>query len=181
MTLKRYRLAMRLSGALAAATLVACANRPPALPPALTPAASLELAVTVPARGVQIYECRQAGAEAPRWAFVAPEAALLDAQGRAIGRHGAGPHWTFDDGASITGRVAAGSDSPVPDAIPWLLLDAQAKATTAPALRPLQAVRQIVRTNTHGGTAPQGGCDASALGRQLRVPYTADYLFYVAA
>lgn len=181
MTPNRYRLAMRLSGAMAAATLVACASRPPALPPALTPAASLELALTVPARGVQIYECRQAGVEAPRWAFVAPEAALLDAQGRAIGRHGAGPHWTFEGGPSITGRVAARGDAPAPDAIPWLLLDAQTKATTAPAPGPLRAVRQIVRTNTHGGAAPEGGCDASALGRQLRVPYTADYLFYVAA
>ena len=65
------------------------------VPDKLKPPASESLAMIVPAKGVQIYECRakkdQAGAY--EWAFVAPEADLFDTSGRKIGRHYAGPHW----------------------------------------------------------------------------------------
>src|SRR5262245_13889796 len=59
------------------------------VPDKLKPSANESLAMIVPAKGVQIYECRakkdQAGAY--EWAFVAPEADLFDTNGRKIGRH----------------------------------------------------------------------------------------------
>jgi len=43
----------------------------------------------------------------------------------------------------------------------------------------LTQAKYIQRLNTRGGTAPAGGCAASAdLGRRVFVPYTADYFFY---
>jgi hypothetical protein len=30
-----------------------------------------------------------------------------------------------------------------------------------------------------GGKAPAGGCDQSSMGKELRVPYSAVYYFYV--
>ena len=71
------------------ALLVAgCASpRPPRsmvqVPDKLIPSANESLAMILPAKGVQIYECRarkdQAGGY--EWAFVAPEADLFDAGG----------------------------------------------------------------------------------------------------
>jgi hypothetical protein len=40
------------------------------------------------------------------------------------------------------------------------------------------SVTFIQRVNTVGGSAPATGCDATAQGTQLRVPYTASYLFF---
>ena len=80
--------------------VAACASpQPPTpavkVPEKLKPGANESLAMIVPAKGVQIYECRakkdQAGAY--EWVFVAPEADLFDARGNRIGRHYAGPHW----------------------------------------------------------------------------------------
>ena len=79
-----------------------CTTTPP-IPDALQPA-NASLAMVMPARGVQIYECRAKGG-AYEWAFVAPDAELFDARGNRIGRHGAGPYWEAADGSRIVGSV----------------------------------------------------------------------------
>lgn len=170
---------------LVATLLVGCASAPPAaVPPALAPPAPQVLAMTIAAKGVQVYECRSTDAAAaqaaPQWAFVAPEATLWNADGHAIGSHGAGPHWAFDDGARILGRVKARADATTPDAIPWLLLEARAEPLQGGQPHRFAGLRSIQRINTQGGVAPTAGCDASRIGSQVRVPYTADYLFYAA-
>ncbi|MCW5636318.1 MAG: DUF3455 domain-containing protein [Rubrivivax sp.] len=168
----------------AAALLGACAGGPPRVqvPAAIAAAPSQTLAMSVAARGVQIYECRSAtpGA-APQWTFVAPEAELLDAQGRTVGTHGAGPHWTFEDGTRITGRVAARADAPQAGAIPWLLLDSRTQPPANVPPNPFADLRSIQRVHTAGGNAPADGCSAEGVGSRVRVPYTADYLFYSGA
>ena len=74
--------------------LAACAATTPtvSVPDKLNPGAGQSLTMIVPAKGVQIYECRakkdQPGAY--EWAFVAPEADLFDAGGKKIGKHYAG-------------------------------------------------------------------------------------------
>jgi hypothetical protein len=154
----------------------------PAVPAAIATAPDQALALTVAARGVQIYECRLAAAKKPgddlyeqhEWTFVAPEAALRDAQGRVVGRHGAGPHWTFDDGTRATGRVLARAEASEEGAIPWLLLESSA---SGPGLAHLRSIQRI---HTTGGLAPGQPCRAGEAGTRLRVPYTADYLFYSA-
>lgn len=167
---------LRTLAALAAALLAAGAALPAravAVPRALSPAAHESLYMHVGARGVQIYECR-AGSGGHAWTFVAPVAELFDAEGRRIGTHGAGPQWRFADGSLVTGRVAARAAAPEPDAIPWLLLQARAPY----ANDRLASVRSIQRVNTAGGQPPAEGCDATTVGTAVRVPYTADYLFY---
>ncbi len=170
------RLAAR-SRALAAALpllLAACAS-PPAVswPAGLAPAPGESWLMTVPARGVQIYECR-AGAAGASWAFVAPEAELFDAASRPIGRHGAGPVWQAADGSRVEGTLVARADAPVADAIPWLLLKTR---STGPTGR-FSQVTTIRRIHTVGGTAPRSGCGPESLGSTARIPYTADYLLY---
>ena len=150
---------------------------PPAvrMPEQLRPTAGESVALTVPARGVQVYECR-AGKDGAgfAWTFVAPDAELFDAKSRSIGRHGAGPNWQANDGSRIVGTVRARADAPVAGAIPWLLLNAQSSGTAGA----FSGITSIQRINTVGGVAPTVPCTAGLSGTTVRVPYTADYIFF---
>ena len=145
------------------------------VPDKLKPRANESLAMIVPAKGVQIYECRakkdQAGAY--EWAFVAPEADLFDTSGNKIGRHYAGPHWESTDGSKIVGTVKERADAPRPDAIPWLLLAAKSVGPQGS----FSKVASVQRVNTAGGVAPAASCAQSSVGKTERIPYTADYYF----
>lgn len=169
--------------AAAALLLAGCAGRPPAAVSVATPDAIAagpreRLAMTVAARGVQIYECRAANAgEAPQWRFVAPEAVLYDQRGRRIGDHGAGPYWQASDGSRLEGKLQARADAPRAGAIPWLLLS----TTSSGATGMFSGVGHVQRVNTDGGLAPAAPCDAASIGRVERVPYTADYQMLRAA
>jgi uncharacterized protein DUF3455 len=147
-------------------------------PDQLKPGANESLALIVPAKGVQIYECRaqKDQAAAYEWAFVAPEADLFDARGDRIGRHYAGPHWESTDGSKVLGTVKERADAPVPDSIPWLLLAAK---SVGPA-GAFSKVTSIQRVNTAGGAAPKAGCSQAAAGALARIAYTADYYFFTA-
>ena len=148
------------------------------VPDQLKPGANESLAMIVPAKGVQIYECRartdQVGGYA--WAFVAPEADLFDARGNSTGRHYAGPHWEATDGSKILGAVKERADAPVADAIPWLLLSARSVGSEGS----FSKVTSIQRVNTAGGSAPKAGCSQAAAGALARINYTADYYFFTA-
>jgi hypothetical protein len=148
------------------------------VPDKLKPGANESLAMIVPAKGVQIYECRarkdQVGGY--EWAFVAPEANLFDARGNRIGRHYTGPHWESTDGSKILGTVKERADAPVADAIPWLLLTAKSVGSEGS----FSKVTSIQRVNTVGGVAPKAGCSQAAAGTPARINYTADYYFFTA-
>jgi hypothetical protein len=150
----------------------------PNVPENLKPGANESVAMVVAAKGVQIYECRQAKGQTGtyEWAFVAPEAELFDASGKKVGRHGAGPNWEAADGSKIIGTVKEKADSSQTDAIPWLLLTA--KSVGAQGV--FSKITSVQRLNTVGGTAPREGCSQTAAGTMVRVPYTADYYFLAA-
>jgi Protein of unknown function (DUF3455) len=167
-----------------AAALAACsttAAKPSDVPATLQPPAGEKLAFSVAASGVQIYACTAAeGEAAPKWSFVAPEAVLHDTAGTGaeVGTHGAGPHWLWSDGSKVTGKVEAKADAPAAGNIPWLLL----KTTPGGLAGRLAPVTYIQRVHTAGGVAPASGCASKDdAGRQVRVPYTSDYLFFVRA
>ena len=152
--------------------LGACTTTHP-IPDTLDPGASSTLAMVVPAKGVQVYECRAGKGAGYEWAFVAPDADLMDASGKVIGRHGAGPYWQAADGSRVVASVKARSDAPN-GAIPWLLLASK----DAGPRGSFSNVTSIQRVNTEGGLAPSTACDGAAVGKQARVHYTADYRFF---
>lgn len=163
------------------ALLVAgCATpQPPAstnVPDKLKPGANESLAMIVPAKGVQIYECRakKDSSGGYEWAFVAPEADLFDARGNKIGRHYAGPHWEATDGSRISAALKERADAPLAGAIPWLLLAAKSVGSEGSFSR----VTSIQRVNTVGGVAPNSACAQASAGTPARISYTADYYFY---
>ena len=129
------------------------------------------------AKGVQIYECRAGKDDAAQyeWVLKAPEADLFDGRGKKIGRHYGGPTWEANDGSKVVGEVKGREPSTDANAIPWLLLGSK----THEGKGVFSGVSSIQRLATVGGKAPAGGCEASSMGKELRVPYTAVYYFYI--
>jgi Protein of unknown function (DUF3455) len=148
----------------------------PSVPENLKPPQTEKVAFALAAKGVQIYQCSASKNDTTKfeWAFKAPEAELFDRNTTKVGKHYAGPTWESNDGSKIQGEVKAkGVQSP--QAIPWLLLGA--KKTEGQGL--FSPVKSIQRVDTVGGNAPQTGCDRTQTGKEIRVPYTASYYFYI--
>lgn len=80
------------------------------------------------------------------------------------------------DGSRIVGSVRERAEAPVADAIPWLFLGAKSVG----AAGAFSNATSIQRVNTAGGTAPKADCSQAEAGKPVRVPYTADYLFFSA-
>ena len=105
-----------------------------------------------------------------KWIFLEPEATLRQ-DGAEVGTHSAGPRWTWKDGSAISGKVTATSPSANPSKnIPSLELAAAPVVGTSGFLT---TATRVSRTETQGGVAPPGGCDAQVRGEKLRVSQAA--------
>lgn len=100
------------------------------------------------------------------------------------------PTWQSSQDSSVvwakalSPSVAAGTDPSCPNAgaIPCLLLQSIGSQKGPAGGRLMTQTTYIQRLNTTGGTAPANGCSASGdVGKQVLVPYTADYYFFRAA
>jgi hypothetical protein len=154
---------------------IAAMSPPSGLSQKLQPAANEEVAFVLGAQGVQIYACKPSAKDpyAYAWTFVAPEATLTEG-GATIGRHYAGPTWeSSSDRSMVKGAVRERQDGGAGN-IPWLLLGAAPSATDGKFAN----VTSVQRVATKGGVEPAEACDASKVGNEVRVPYTADYYFY---
>jgi hypothetical protein len=143
------------------------------LPQQLQPPASEQLFLRVHAKGDQVYTCKSTSAQFI-WTLKAPDAQLFDKDGKPFGKHFAGPSWEASDGSRVTGKAVANAPSPDANSIPWLLVNIVGHDGSGV----LSRATTIQRINTSGGKAPSSGCDASHADQEIRVPYSADYLFY---
>jgi hypothetical protein len=108
------------------------------------------------AEGVQRYKAKEVSGlpGTYEWAFVAPQADLYEHNGKLVGTHGAGPHWTLSAEDSIFGqhfvpaRVAASPDA---SSIDWLLLKPKSGTTPTGIFRDVAFIQRIA---TEGGKAP---------------------------
>jgi hypothetical protein len=136
---------------------------------------SVSVLFSVFASGTQNYTC-SGGA----WSSAVPEATLYagaDATAPMIGQHFAGPEWFFTDSSYVIGDkpniIKAAAPNPTTD-IPWLLVPVA--STSATGL--LANVVFVQRVNTSGGVE-SNTCDASNDGAVDKVPYTANYFFFI--
>jgi hypothetical protein len=108
-----------------------------------------------------------------RWVFIAPEAMLFADTGYhgLVAVHFAGPTWQSNSGSLVVAGVVDRC-TPDPDSIPWLLL--KKVATQGPGI--FERVTFVQRLNTRGGNAP--AVPGDHVGQFVKVPYTADYVFY---
>jgi len=124
--------------------------------------------------GVQIYACTAAN-DGAKWVLKGPDAKLLDAAGKTIGSHFAGPTWKLEDGSQVQGELMASQPALQANSVAWLLLRARPGTATGA----LAAVAFVRRTETQGGVAPALSCvNAHDVGMTVRIPYSATYTFY---
>lgn len=138
----------------------------------IEPPANEPLLLRVHAKGDQIYTCKADGAQFT-WTLKAPDAKLFDKDGKPFGKHFAGPSWEANDGSRVTGKAVANAPSPDANSIPWLLINVLSHDGSGV----LSRATTILRINTKRGKAPASGCDAAHAGKEVRRPYSADYLF----
>jgi Protein of unknown function (DUF3455) len=74
----------------------------------------------------------------------------------------------------LTDRLGKRAPSPDTDSIPWLLITVVSHSQEGVLAR----VTSVQRVNTKGGKASVSGCDAAHVGREERIPYSADYRFF---
>jgi hypothetical protein len=160
-----------LFAALSSVLSLPCAAQ--TVPQQLQPPVNEQFLLQVGGKGDQIYTCKADGAQF-NWTLKAPEAQLFSRDGKLFGKHFAGPSWEANDGSSVTGKAVANAPSPEADSIPWLLISAVSHGGHGQ----LSRVTSIQRLNTKGGKAPASGCDAAHIGKEVRVQYSAGYLFY---
>src|SRR6516225_12212501 len=86
------------------------------------------IVLAVAAEGVQIYESKPNPSGGFQWSLKAPEAVLKSASGQVLGKHGAGPSWTLNDGSSIVGDLPPSKNVAVYGTIPWLLIAVKSKS-----------------------------------------------------
>ena len=157
----------------AASTVLLLSAAAQQVPAQLQPPANEKPLFKVHAKGDQVYTCKGAATQFT-WTLKAPDAQLFDQDGKPFGKHFAGPSWEASDGSLVTGKAIANAPSPDPDSIPWLLVNIVSHEGSGM----LSGATTIQRLNTKGGKAPASGCDASHVGQEVRVSYSADYIFY---
>jgi len=123
------------------------------------------------ARGVQVFRCEKRDGQGT-WVFRQPDAELLDATGKVVGRHGANFSFEHVDGSRLVASIAAHDEAPKPADLRWLLMTTRSFGKGA-----FDGVTHAQRINTNGGMPP-ASCDAAQAGRVLRVDFTSDFLFY---
>ena len=133
-------------------TLLALAQGPAALPENLRVPVGEKLVLKAHGAGDQVYVCK-AGSPTFSWTLKAPDAKLLDRNGRLIGRHFAGPTWESADGSRVVGKAAATVASPDPNSVPWLRL----QAIRHEGAGILSDVNSIQRIDTKRRKAPRNG------------------------
>jgi Protein of unknown function (DUF3455) len=125
--------------------------------------------------GVQIYRCTDNKAGGVAWTLEGPDAKLIDADGKIVGHHFAGPTWQDADGSTVVGKAVAAGSAQGAAAVPWLVLQAASHSGTGV----FADVGYVVRSHTMGGVAPAAGCSSTAdAGAETRVPYSATYTFF---
>lgn len=144
--------------------------------PAADPVADDEV-LRVTAVGFQVYRCDDRPDGMRVWTLKGPIADLFDADGRKIGTHrrgASGPEWVIGPD-TVVGEKVSERPSETENSIPQLEL--RARSSTGGG--PLTDVHWIERTQTVGGVAP--GVAGDRPGTEVRVPYTAVYVFHRSA
>ena len=154
---------------------VAAASAFAQAPAEVTPPAGNKAVLTLVGAGDLTYECK-AVADKPgtfAWTFAGPNAKLLDANKKEVGKYYGGPTWESNDGSKVTGKqlaVAPGAAGSIP------LQLVQANPATGKGA--MTDVTYIQRLKTVGGVAPATpACAAANVGAKTTVPYQADYVF----
>ncbi len=104
--------------------------------------------------------------------FRQPQADLLDASGKTVGKHGTNFSFEHDDGSRLVSTIVAYDEASKSTDLRWLLLTTRSFGKGV-----LENVTHVQRVNTTGGMPPVR-CENSQLNQLLRVDFTSDFVFY---
>jgi hypothetical protein len=121
--------------------------------------------------GAQIFRC-ESQSTGMRWVYRLPEAELHGSDGALAIRHGANQSFEHVDGSRLVGEIVDNVPSPRDGSLRWLLL-----ATRSFGKGALAGITHVQRIDTVGGMPP-ASCDAGQLNQVLRVPFSADFVFF---
>ncbi len=149
-----------------------------ALPDSIKVPAGNKVVLETVGAGLITYECRNKKdmADQLEWAFVGPDAALVDRKGKTVGKYYGPPAtWESSDGSKVTATQLAVAPNGSGN-IPLQLV----KANPAVGEGAMKDITYIQRLDTRGGTAPATACTADNRGQRVTVGYQADYIFWKA-
>jgi hypothetical protein len=106
--------------------------------------------------------------------FKAPEAELIDAQGRLFAKQYAGPSWEAADGSKIVGKVLANEPAPKAGAIPWLLLSTESSGLGGTCRRAFRPTGQHLRRG-RGPAHVRPSAQSSVSITRPTTSFTSDY------
>jgi hypothetical protein len=122
-------------------------------------------------QGTQIFRC-ESQAAGLRWVYRLPDAELRDAAGNLMVRHGVNMSFEHVDGSRLFGEIVDHVPSPNENSLPWLLLTTREYGKGA-----LTGITYVERIDTVGGMPP-ASCNPGELNLVLRVPFSADFVFF---
>ena len=120
---------------------------------------------------MQIFRC-EPDKDGFHWAFRLPEAELRDARGQVVAHHGANYSFEHVDGSRLIGTIVGYDSAPSDDSVHWLLLRTQSYGQGE-----FEKVSYVQRVDTSGGMPP-AQCSADQVNQILRVPFSAQFIFY---
>jgi hypothetical protein len=167
-----------------AALLAACGSAPSSragfeqskLPEAVKVPAGHRVALETVGSGEITYECRakKDAADQFEWAFLGPDAKLMDRAGKQVGKYYGPPAtWESNDGSKLTGAQVAIAPAAAGN-IPLQLV----KANPASGAGAMGGITYIQRVATQGGVAPAMPCAQGNAGAKQIVKYQADYIMW---
>ena len=163
-------------GLLLTAGLPAAEIPPPQVPESLRRRATEAVLLEATGRGKQIYGCQAAAGDPAEfeWVLKRPQAELLDAKSRRVGRHFEGPTWEATDGGEVVGGVLQRATAPRPRCGSLAAVESQIH----PGDGPLRT-GDVYSASGHGGRRRSaGGCYQAHAGKEIAIDYHADYYFY---
>ncbi|WP_293704669.1 DUF3455 domain-containing protein [uncultured Parasutterella sp.] len=177
----KKRLLIALTGACAAA-LVGCSSINTALNTSKQPSLekltppSGQAFLTLEGSGIQVFRCA-ADSKGSYWRFEQPQAKLKDKNGEVVAEL-SGPMNAFEykDGSRIiSSHIIAWVDPANPQKDNKYAL---MKAVSDPGTGVFNGVKYIQRLKPEGGMPNSNGCTPSEAGKLLKVPFSAEYVFW---
>ena len=148
-----------------AAALTACSSS------LIDPPGRTDEILRLEASGEQIFRCAR-DSQGWYWKFQSPNAYLFDpTTNQAVAKHGYNFTFVHNDGSNLSARIK--SVNTKPGELSEALFVTQ--SGTAPGV--FHGVRYVQRINTHGGM-PKSRCVEAQKDKYLRIPFTAEFVFY---
>lgn len=137
----------------------------------IAPPSGTDEVLRLEASGEQIFRCAR-DTQGWYWKFQSPNAYLFDpTTNQAVAKHGYNFSFAHNDGSALTARIKSVETKPGQLSEALFVTRDNGKAGI------FHGVRYVQRLNTQGGM-PKSRCVEAQKDKYLRIPFTAEFVFY---